>query len=200
MTHYKNLTERDFVEIENKKRLDPKWSDNKKRLQSKEETRLNEKYMEAHCGICDRYGVYVGVGADLVNVCVDCEVKYINPDAVLAVFNPLFDGYCDLHGGFTQRKFYSNISTLNMYVCTKCDAKIAKNVAEADKKGGVMEIDPVWQKICRQQNCTRKEYLQPTAAAIRATLKKFPHPVKVDPGRLKRAYNRQKKIDKEMRR
>lgn len=120
--------------------------------QGNEHTRIN-KYKEGVCyGCFNKDTVY----ARMLDVCADCRRKR-GIETIMSVLTNKMYGYCPVCA-----KYKFDIAHINVRMCAKCNAKVAKNTHAFNKAGGHVAVDPFWQRMRRKFGKDYKElYMLP---------------------------------------
>lgn len=189
----KNNPSRDEIEYWNKWRA-RKISDLEKLRRKVEELRYNDMYNEAYCGICSRHGVYVT--PSVFDMCYDCQQKHVNPACVTGIHNPRAIGYCVYCGKFPRIRFLTNISTLCVRLCKKCDTLRAKSMRKYHESGGEQMLNPMWKAVKKLHGMPKEEYCRPNVQVLKAAIKRWPAVKRIAPVELAQMVKRQEEIDR----
>ena len=82
-----------------------------------------------------------------LDVCVDCALKK-GKEAVLKMVNATYTDYCYVCGTYRRKHPEYNLLTLNVRLCRKCAAKVARKSVEL-RSVGVYEKHPMYHNLQR---------------------------------------------------
>ena len=105
--------------------------------QSDEFTKV-DNYKEAVCINCFKRDASL---ATIVDICGDCAGKR-GREPLLAKIKDNYYGYC-----FFCNKYKFHVEQINARFCNSCHRRIANNLKDFNKKGGMYGAYPFWQKM-----------------------------------------------------
>jgi hypothetical protein len=105
--------------------------------QKNEYTKVNN-YKEAMCFGCFTKDVAAALVSD---ICGDCASKK-GRETLLVSIKPVIYGLCHFCGIY---KF--NMEQMNIRLCFNCHRRVANNMKNFNKQGGMFNVDPFWKKM-----------------------------------------------------